>query len=85
MILNKTCKHCQHFFRHPVDPHNLGAPRGGECREQVHVIVLPAPAGVRVAGCYAPLPEDFPACGRFRPLNISLEECHVEEEGGPAR
>ena len=68
-MADQTCSACRHWHRLPRDPNNLGESVIGECREHVHVVVIPqamragmAPA-LRVL--YPPTPEDFPVCGRY--------------------
>lgn len=69
-----TCVNCRHWHERPTDPHNLGAPRDGQCREQLHVVGVPVPGGTNVMAVYPVLPGDFPACGRFEPA-LALDRC----------
>lgn len=67
-----TCGSCKHWRQMPRDPHNLGAPRHGECREQLQtgIIMQQTPAGVQptfMAG-YPPVPATFPACSRHEAI-----------------
>ena len=64
-----TCSQCRQWIQMPVDPNNIAAERGGECRAvPPQVIVLYTPAGPQSGVAYPPTPPHFPACGLFVPL-----------------
>lgn len=59
-----TCFTCRHFHRRHTDPRNLAAPAVGQCREQLHVIVIPTRDGYAEKTLYPLVPADFAACSR---------------------
>lgn len=63
--MKAICRNCQHWHQRDLDPMNLAAPRGGECREQLHVLLMPLTGGLGLQTLYPPVPADWPACGRF--------------------
>lgn len=79
-VQEKTCGSCRHFYKMPPNALNL-AVRAGECREQLFMFAVPVevrPDGSialhKVCGYAGPLPEDFPACARYRSAVAVLEE-----------
>lgn len=62
-----TCESCKHFHRRPTDPMNLAAPVVGQCREQLHVILVPTASGPAEKTLYPTIPANFHACGRYTP------------------
>lgn len=74
MATMMTCQHCRHWNRSPTDPHNLGAPKMGECREHVHSAVVGTAGNQIQTLAYYPLTmADYPACGRYevRPIEVA--------------
>jgi hypothetical protein len=67
-----TCGSCKHWHPLPSDPHNLGAPRHGECRHHLSagLVMQQTPAGVQPAWMagYPPVPNTFPACGQHEAI-----------------
>ncbi len=66
MTEGQTCGQCRHWAKGPADPHNLGAPVAGECRERLQCFVVHDQMGrpAFIAG-YAPVPANMPSCSRF--------------------
>lgn len=60
------CGDCKHWHKLPSDPNNLGAKPAGECRESLHVILVPAGQGMAPAALYAVINDNFPACSHHR-------------------
>jgi len=65
---NLTCETCRFWCPVPPDAHNLGQGPQGECREQLHLITIPAPngRGFGTLGLYPRLAATWTACGRHQ-------------------
>lgn len=59
-----TCGTCQHWYKRPADPLDLGTAPSGECREGPPQLQLVGKGAMYVA--YPPTPEQFPACSRHK-------------------
>lgn len=70
-----NCGLCQYWAKRPADPMNLSISTG-ECRNSPpQMIMLPTPAGIQISVAYPILPDNFPACGQYKPnLRIDLGE-----------
>lgn len=68
MTVTPTCASCKYWFRVPINPQNVTAPRPGECKH--HLVALPllneqGQVSSWVGG-FPPTPPDF-WCGRHKP------------------
>ena len=65
-----VCGTCRFFHRGEIDPSTLK--RDTRCREQLHVIAFPVGGpqgmGISVQTIYPHVPENWPACGRYVPV-----------------
>ena len=67
-----TCGTCMHWRR--AEPPALDASGAaqisadgiGECREQLHLIVVPSPRGPAVMAVHARVAGNFPCCSRYK-------------------
>ena len=75
-----TCGTCRFFHPGDIDPSTLQ--RNSTCRESLHVIAIPIGMtpqgpGVQTRVIYAPVPGNFPACGRY----VAVEEWQRQGDG----
>lgn len=66
---NGRCDACAYGEQAPIDPANIGAPRGVQCRRYPPTpLVVPARGGVAIEGIWPVLVADA-YCGEFKARN----------------
>lgn len=67
----RTCGQCQHWHKLPANPQDLRQVLG-QCLESppVPLAIVMAPGAVQISVAYPTLPPVFPACGRFKAVEV---------------
>ncbi len=61
-----TCQSCQHYHPNQIDPMNLSAEPGGECRAcPPNMISFVTQQGLVSRTAYPHVPANWPTCGMF--------------------
>ena len=70
-----TCATCKHWHQAAIDPHNVTAPRPGECWERLHSfpVLVPGHAGPKLAATitYRPIVAAEFSCGQHAPRDAT--------------